>query len=182
MLEIEINETELFDDVTQTFSTIHKQTLHLEHSLLSISKWESKWNKPFLSRESQNKNEFIDYIKCMTLDKKVDSNTYLGLTNDDIVKIQKYIDAPMTATIFYDKGSSNSRNNRKRITSERIYYWMISFNIPFECQKWHLNRLMTLIKLCQIENEPRKKVNPQETANRYAAMNAARRKALNTKG
>ena len=182
MLVIQIDETELFDDVTQIFSHINKQTLHLEHSLISISKWEANWNKPFLNNQTQTIDEFRDYVKCMTLDKNVDETAYLCLSVKNIKEIQNYIDAPMTATKFFDSNKKKSVGTSKRITSELIYYWMITFNIPFECEKWHLNRLMTLIKICQNENQPREKTSQKAKANNYAAINAARRKALNTHG
>ena len=123
--------------------------------------------------------ETIDYIKCMTLTRDVDPLVYYGLTNDNIEQINKYIAAPMTATSFSDK---NGKGGREIITSELIYYWMISQNIPFECQKWHLNRLLTLIRVCNIKNAPPKKHSRREIASRNAALNAARRKQLNSKG
>ena len=180
MLTITIPAGELFDDNTQTFITTEKQTLRLEHSLVSLSKWESKWCKAFLSKEEKTKEETIDYIKCMTITQNVDPNVYKFLSHSNITEINKYIESPMTATTFYeDKQSSRSRET---ITSELIYYWMISLNIPMECQKWHLNKLLTLIRVCNIKNAPPKKMSRRETANRYAALNAARRNKLNSKG
>lgn len=156
-----------------------EQTLCLEHSLVSLSKWESKWCKPFLSSEKTDE-EILDYIKCMTLTQNVKTNIYNHLTSENIEAINKYINSPMTATTFNDRKSKG--RNREIITAELIYYWMIALNIPFECQKWHINRLLTLIRVCELKSETPKKLSPNEIRSRNAALNAARRKRLNTKG
>lgn len=171
---------ELWDEEKQEFVEPKYQTLNLEHSLVSLSKWESKWNKSFLSKTEKTHEETIDYIKCMTLTQNVDPEVYSYLTRENIDKINEYIHAPMTATYFSD--NNGGKNSREVTTSELIYYWMISFNIPFECQKWHLNRLLTLIRVCSIKNQPPKKMSKQEIMSQQAALNAARRKQLNTKG
>lgn len=180
MLEITIPAGELWDEIRNEFVTTKEQKLKLEHSLVSLSKWESKWCKPFLSKESKNREETIDYIKCMTLTQNVDENVYRCLTNSNIEQINRYIEAPMTATWFTEE--KTNKINREQITSELIYYWMVALNIPFECQKWHLNRLITLIKICNIKNQPPKKRSKREILSRNAALNAARRKQLNSKG
>ncbi len=180
MLQITIPAVELWDERKQEFVTTKEQTLQLEHSLVSISKWESKWCKPFLSKQEKTFEETLDYIKCMTITQNVDPEVYNYLTNKNIEEINKYIDAPMTATYFSDE--KNSKTSREQVTAELIYYWMIALNIPFECQKWHLNRLLTLIKVCNIKNQPPKKRSRKEIMSRNAALNAARRKQLNTKG
>lgn len=179
MLQITVPAVEMWDESTETYINTNETTLQLEHSLVSVSKWESKWCKSFLSHTNKTYDETIDYIKCMTLTRDVDPSVYYGLTNDNIEQINKYIAAPMTATSFSDK---NGKGGREIITSELIYYWMISQNIPFECQKWHLNRLLTLIRVCNIKNAPPKKHSRREIASRNAALNAARRKQLNSKG
>lgn len=180
MLEIIIPATEQWDEKNQEFITSKEQILRLEHSLVSLSKWESKWCKPFLSRENKTMEETIDYIKCMTLTQNVDDHVYSLLTIDNIKKVNEYISAPMTATTFNDSNKKSGGN--EIITSELIYYWMISLNIPFECQKWHLNKLFTLIKVCSIKNQPPKKMSKKDIMSRNAALNAARRKQMNTKG
>ena len=180
MLQIVIPAIELWDEETQEFVQVKEQTLQLEHSLVSLSKWESKWNKAFLGKQPKSVEETLDYIKCMTLTKNVDPNIYKWISNENIQKINKYIDAPMTATTFMED-PSNKRNN-EIVTSELIYYWMVSLNIPFECQKWHLNRLLTLIRVCNVKNTPPKKRSRREIMSRNAALNAARKKKLNTKG
>ena len=180
MLIITIPAVEMFDEKTQTFFETKETVLELEHSLISISKWESKWHKPFLSKQDKTIDETIDYIKCMTITRNVDPNAYKYLTNSNIEEINKYIDDPMTATTFYD--DSNNGGQKETITSELIYYWMIANTVPMECQKWHLNRLLTLLRVCSVKNTPPKKMGKRELANKYAALNAARKKQFNTKG
>ena len=174
---------ELWDESKQEFVTIpgsKEQTLQLEHSLVSLSKWESKWCRSFLSKPPVNLDETIDYIKCMTLTKNVNPDVYNHLSSDNIEQIKAYIDAPMTATTFSD--DKTSKRNSEIVTSEIIYFWMISLQIPFECQKWHINRLLTLIRVCNIKNQPAKKRSKRDIMSRNAALNAARRKQLNTNG
>lgn len=179
MLTIEIPDQEFFNEETQEFFTMKGQTLQLEHSLVSLSKWESKWNKPFLSKEDKTIEQTIDYIKCMTITQNPKPHIYNLLTDKNILEIKNYIDAPMTATTF---SNVNQGHSREIVTSELIYYWMISLNIPMKCEKWHLNRLLTLIRVCNIKNGPAKKMSKKEIMSRNAALNAARRKKLNTKG
>ena len=184
MLTITIPATELFDEQSQTFFTTKEQTLQMEHSLVSLSKWESKWHKSFLaSQEKQNSltlEETLDYFKCMTITQNVDPSVYQYMTRSNIEQINNYISDPMTATTFYEMQQNTGK--KEVVTSELIYYWMIALNIPMECQKWHLNRLLTLIRVCNIKNNPPKKMGKRETASRYAALNAARRKQFNSKG
>jgi hypothetical protein len=180
MLTITIPATEIFDERKGEFVYTKEQTLQLEHSLLSISKWESKWCKPFLGKQNRSTEEIIDYIKCMTLNKNVSDDVYNCLSQSNITAINDYIGAPMTATYF--SNTERGKRNSEQITSELIYYWMISLNIPFECQKWHVNRLLTLIRVCNIKNQPPKKMSKREIMSRNAALNAARRQQLNTKG
>lgn len=180
MLTITIPATEVFDEVNGVFISIKEQTLQLEHSLISISKWESKWCKPFLSKKDKTSEEVIDYIKCMTLNKNVSDDVYNCLTQDNITAINEYIGAPMTATTFsnFDQG----KKNNEQITSELIYYWMIALQIPSQYEKWHINRLLTLIRVCNLKNAPPKKMSKRSVASQYASLNAARRQQLNTKG
>jgi len=178
MLRLTIPGSELYDEVKNEFITTKPQTINLEHSLVSISKWETKWCKPFLS-SSKNSEEILDYIKCMTITSNVSDDVYRRLSADNIKEINQYIDAPMTATTFTERKGSSSK---EVITSELIYYWIISFNIPIECQKWHINRLLTLIKVCNIKNSPPEKVNKQELMRRNKQLNAERRKQLASEG
>lgn len=169
-----------WDEKKQEFVEPKVQVLQLEHSLVSLSKWESKWCKPFLTKDEKTYEETIDYIKFMTLTQNVKPEVYDYISQENMRDINAYIDAPMTATTFSE--DKNGKRSREIVTSELIYYWMIALNIPFECQKWHLNRLLTLIRVCNIKNTPPKKMSKRELASRNAALNAARRKQLNTKG
>ena len=180
MLKITIPAGEQWDEINQEFINTKEQTLQLEHSLVSLSKWESKWCKAFLTKNEKTDEETIDYIKCMTITQNVDPNVYNCLTKENVEQIKKYIEAPMTATYFSEEHSGKS--SREQVTSELIYYWMIALNIPMECQKWHLNRLLTLIRVCNIKNQPPKKMSKRAIMSRNAALNAARRKQLNTRG
>ena len=180
MLEIDIVYVpELWDERTQQFIPAKVQTLKLEHSLVSLSKWESKWKKPFLSKKEKTIEETLDYIKCMTLTQNVDPDIYNHMSMNNIEAINSYIESPMTATTFSEERKSGGR---EVVTAELIYYWMIALNIPFECQRWHLNRLLTLIKVCSIKNQPPKKMSKRDIMTRNAALNAARRQQLNSKG
>lgn len=169
-----------WDEEKQEFVEPKYTVLQLEHSLISLSRWESKWNKPFFSKQEKTFEEILDYIKCMTVGPVKDPDVYLHLTNENVEEINNYIKAPMTATTFGRE--DKTPGGREQVTSELIYYWMIALNIPFECQKWHLNRLLTLIKVCNIKNTPPKKRSKRDIMSRNAALNAARRKQLNTKG
>lgn len=180
MITVTIPATEAFDEVKGEFIYTKEQTLQLEHSLISISKWESKWCKPFISNDDKSSEEILDYVKCMTLNPNVDDSVYRFLTKANMKTINDYIDAPMTATTFFEE--KNGKRNREIITSELIYYWMIALNIPFECQKWHLNRLLTLVRVCNIKNQPPKKMSKKDIMSRNASLNAARRQKFNSKG
>lgn len=182
MLEITLPALESWDEQKEEFVTFKKPlTLQFEHSLVSLSKWESKYCKPFLGSEKTDA-EILDYIKFMTVTQNVKDDVYERLlrTAGAIETIQKYIDAPMTATTFSDNGPS--KGGGERITAELIYYWMIAYTIPSEYRKWHLNQLLTLIRVCEIKNRPQKKMKPQDVNARNAALNAERLKKLNAKG
>ena len=181
MLYITIPATELWDELNQEFIITKATTLQLEHSLVSISKWEAKWQKPFLTKEPKTSEEILDYIKCMTLTQNVNPSTYERLSYQNVTEINNYVESAMTATTITER-NKNKAGNTELITSELIYYWMIALNIPFDCQKWHLNRLLTLIRVCNIKNQPPEKRSRREIMSRNAALNAARRQQLNSKG
>lgn len=181
MLQLEIQlSPEGWDEKTERFVEPKTVTLKLEHSLVSISKWESKWNKAFLSAAEKSTEEIIDYIKCMTITQNVDPDVYNHFTPENFEKIHEYINAPMTATTFRDDKSRGTA--REVITSELIYYWMFSLQIPKELEKWHLNRLITLIRVFNIKNNPPKKMSKSAIMSQNAQLNAARRQQLNSKG
>ena len=179
MLQLTIPSIEQWDEVNERFVWTKEYTLQLEHSLVSLSKWESKWHKPFLSKEERTSEESIDYIRCMTITQNVEPEAYKFITSENIKAVTDYIGEPMTATTFRDEKKGV---NREIITAEVIYYWMVALQIPFECQKWHLNKLIALIKVCEVNNQPPKKMSKKETMSRNAALNAARRRSLNSKG
>ena len=181
MLKLYVPETELFDEETQEFYTVKGQTLAMEHSLVSISKWESKWCVPFLKQDEKTQEQMRHYIECMTITQHVDGKVFdVIMTSPKLMsEISEYINAPMTATWFNEQ---NRAPNRRVVTNELIYYWMTALQIPFECQKWHLNRLLTLIRVCNIESQPPKKMGKRELASRNRSLNAARRRAMHTHG
>ena len=180
MLTITVPASEQWDEQKQEFVYGKEQTLYLEHSLVSLSKWESKWCKAFLGKQERTYEETLDYIKCMTITQNVNPEVYNRLSVENFKQINEYIESPMTAT--HITKSKSQTVNRETVTSELIYYWMIALNIPFECQKWHLNRLITLIEVCSVKNAPPKKMSKRDIMSRNAALNAKRRKQLNTRG
>lgn len=174
MLQITIPAQEYFDERTEEFINVKEHTLQLEHSLISISKWEAKWCKPFLGSEEKSEEETLDYIRCMTITQNVDPRVYLAIPTEELEKVKKYINSPMTATWFNDRDKKPP--SRKVITSELIYYWMVANQIPFECEKWHFNRLMTLIRICGEKNQPPKKMSKSDRKSLMAQRRAKGRK------
>lgn len=189
MLEIHVSEGEFYDEHAEEFVTIGKaQVLQMEHSLISIAKWEEKWAIPYFSDSHKKTTEqLFDYLRCMTINKNVDPRVFNYLGNDNINKINEYIEAKHTATWFSSDEKKKFIQNGGRksdvITSEIFYYWMIALQIPFECEKWHINRLITLIRVCQEKSESsNKKMSKADILKRNRSLNAARRAALHTKG
>lgn len=184
MLTINIPSKRFWDSKNEVFINLKERSLTLEHSLVSISKWEAKWHEPFISDKKKTQEQTVDYIKFMTLTQNVDDLVYSGLTQENFKEIGEYIDNKMTATWFSEnKHSPPGPVKKEVITSELIYYWMVALNIPFECQKWHLNRLLTLIKVCNAKAKAtNKKTNKRELLSKNAELNAARRKKLGTSG
>lgn len=184
MLQITIPETEMFDEARQEFVYVSKPvTLTLEHSLVSISKWESKWKKPYIGNNEKSVEETIDYIRCMTITQNVDPNVYYALTEQNFKEIEEYIKDPHTATTITERGRANKVNkNGEGITSELVYYWMCAYQIPFEAQKWHFNRLMMLIRIAGIKNNPDKKMSRKDAMAQQRELNAMRRAKTKSKG
>lgn len=178
MLTIYVPLEETFDEETETFDTPLVR-LDFEHSLVSLSKWESHFEKPFLGKHDRTDEETLWYVEAMCLTPNFPGGIFGKLTQDNVDSLNKYIMAKHTATTFNERGQKPSR---EIITAELIYYWMVALNIPFECQYWHLSRLLTLIKVCNVKNAPPKRIKPQEAAQRNRELNARRRAEFGTKG
>ena len=190
MLRLKLKAREAWNSKTNEFVTFKETEICFEHSLVSISKWESRHKKPYLSTDEKTKEEIIDYLKCMTITQNVDPNIYELLSQDEMKQINDYITDQMSATWFNEKkaeGAAPRRPNKEVITSELIYYWMVSYNIPMECQKWHLNRLLTLIRICNVKEAQQNgkgagKMSKRDILSQNRALNAARRQKFNSKG
>lgn len=181
MLELTVQMSpEGWDEVKEEFVEPKTTVLRLEHSLVALSKWESIWHKPFFSNQDKTIEETMSYIRCMTIDEEVDPEVYRHITKANEEEIFKYINDPMTATTFVEKKGKGGRGGV--ITTEIIYWWMTQLNIPVEFENWHINRLLTLVRVCNEKNNPGKKMSAKEIAARNAAINAANRKRFNSKG
>jgi hypothetical protein len=178
MLKLIVGKEDLYDEATEEFRSSEPTVLELEHSLVSLSRWESKWELPFLGKKEKTTEQSLDYVRCMALDGEIAPEVWSLLTDDHITAISEYIEKPMTATTINDK----KQRGGETITSELIYYWMLSLNIPFETQYWHLNRLLTLVRVCNFKNAPKKKMSSAEMAAQRRALNDERRARFNTKG
>lgn len=180
MLRIIVEATEMFNEETNEFSTVGGFTLDLEHSLISLSKWESKYRKPFLTSGDKTQEEILDYLNFMIVTPDAHPDVISKCSQENLDAIQVYIDSPESATTF---GAMPERRGRGEvITSELIYYWMVAFNIPFECQYWHLNRLFALVRICNIKNSKPQPMSRHEIAQRNRELNAQRREKLGTSG
>ncbi len=181
MLEIIIEAKEFYNQQQNRFVTTQPCTLTLEHSLISLAKWESKWHIPYLSDVEKTAEQELDYIRCMIIGNTPNEDILKALSVDNVLEIKVYIDDPMTATVF-SKNQKQKKMKREVITAEVIYSRMFENNIPIECQKWHLNRLLTLIRVCDLNSSPKQKMTKKETSAYYAAQNAARRAKYNSRG
>lgn len=183
MITICVKPNELFDDRNEEFIRLeNEQVLNLEHSLASIQRWETKWHKPFLGTKDKTYEEVVDYIRCMTLNEGVDEKAYLFISDSDLNRITEYLKDPMTATTFSEDERKNDPLAKRIITSELIYYYMIALNIPSEYRFWHINQLITLIRVINIKNAPKKKRSKKEILSRYEKLNEERKRRFNTRG
>lgn len=179
MLKLTLPAQEFWDENKERFVSVPELTISMEHSLVSISKWEAKYHKPFISRVPKTTEETWDYIWFMITTQNLKRDVLDRFTQEHIDMINAYIDDPMTATVIHDR---SGRRSNEFVTSELIYYWMIAHNIPVEFQKWHLNRLLTLIQVCNVKNAPPKKMSKEAILRQNAAINAARRARTGSKG
>lgn len=183
MLTITVPGCEVYDEVKNEFRTTKDQVLNLEHSLVSLSKWESKWHKAFIGDDTKTNEQMIDYVRCMTLTQNVNPIVYNSFTKENWEQIYKYIEDPMTATTIKSvPGETQRVLKREIITSELIYYYMVAYGIPWEAQKWHLNRLVMLIRVCSEKEKKQKKMSKKDVAANYASLNASRKAKLGTRG
>ena len=180
MLSIVVEGEEFYDETTNEFSTIGDVVLEFEHSLVSLSKWEAKHEKPFLGKSEKSKEEIFDYLKCMVLTPDVPDDVFLHLSDSNLKEINAYLESKQSATTFGNLPKQNGPT--ETITAELIYYWMVTFQIPFECQYWHLNKLFSLIRVCSVKNTPPKKMSKAEMAIQRSKLNAQRKAAMGTKG
>lgn len=171
---------EAFDEAKGEFITVDEVTLELEHSLVSLSKWESIHNKPFLGPGAKTSKEILDYIEAMVISDNFSMEVVANLSKENTDKINDYISSNQSATTFNDPRKSSSRS--EVITSELIYYWMTAYQIPFECECWHLNRLFALIQICNIKNSKQTNMPKSEAAAAQRSLNESRKAALGTKG
>ena len=179
-IHVHIPARELYDPVGERFVTVKETDIVLEHSLISIAKWESKWHKAYLSTTEKTQEEVLDYLRCMCLTKTADPSVFYALDAKTVKEIADYINNPMTATTIR---RTDQRKNHKIITNEVIYSWMVNYGIPFDpCEKWHLNRLLMLVEVLSVENQPPKKMATKDMLNQRAALNAQRRAKYKTRG
>lgn len=187
MIEITIPKGQIVDDETGNVYRAEKDwTLVLEHSLISVQKWEAKWHVAFLNRGTRTFEQTIDYLRCMTLTPNVPEEIYYCIPEKEMKKVLDYVDDPMTATRVNDDSESQRGFGRKIgrevVTAEVIYYWMISLNIPAEYKKWHLNQLLTLIRVINAKNQPKKKRRMKDVLEEYRAINEANKARFHTEG
>lgn len=184
MLKLTIPKTTLFNEETNKFSDVQETTLSMEHSLVSVSKWEQFMGKPFLGRDTRTDEETLHYIKCMVLSPEdVSEDVFRALTPDNMNAISEYINHKMTATWFSNQAPANSRTNGEVVTAEVMYYWLVALQIDFQVQHWHLNTMLTLVRVTNIKNDPKKKMMPKEdAAAERARLNAERKAQYKSKG
>jgi hypothetical protein len=180
VLTIIVPGIEMYDEATSTFIQFEPYRLDLEHSLVSVSKWESETEKPFLGAKEKTPEELQQYIRAMAISNDVPAHVFNALSVDNIRAIDTYINKKMTATRINSRGGNSQ--NKEIVTSELIYFWMISFGVPLECEHWHLNRLLMLLQVCSIKQQPQKKMRPAEAAAQQRALNAQRRAMYGTSG
>lgn len=182
MLRIAVQGDELYNEETEEFLTLPNFVVELEHSLVSLSKWESKFEKPFLGPGEKTRDEVLHYIMCMILTKEVPDLILTKLYSVHMSEINDYIDSKQSATTFGQMPGEGRKGPPEVVTSELIYFWLVNYNIPFDCETWNLNRLFALIKICNVKNGKKKKMSRREVAQRNRELNAQRKAKLGTNG
>jgi len=179
VLKLTILVAESFDESKEEFIQ-HTVDVELEHSLVSLSKWESEFEKPFLTAKDKTSEEALAYVRAMCITPNVPPEIFYKLSQKNVDDINSYVNAKMTATWFNE--NTNQRPGRETITAELIYYWMSKLSVPFECQEWHLNRLLTLIRVCNVKEAPQKKMGKREAMQQQRSLNAQRRAQYGSTG
>lgn len=180
MLKIIVPSMDLFNEEDNTFTTVPETIIELEHSLLAMSKWESKFQVPFLGSSPKTNQEMLEYVRLMIVTPNYPENILSRLTSENYDSIKEYIESSQSATTFSNR--SKAKGKPEIITSELIYYWMVAFTIPFECESWNLNRLFALIRICDIKNSKPKPMTQRELAERNRSINEQRKAKLGTRG
>lgn len=184
MFVLNIKEKVLWNEKDQEFVTISPYTIKIEHSLLSIRKWESKWHKPFMTQTQKTQAEQKDYVRCMTIGYELPEEVYATLDAQEMNEVFTYMNEPMTATWFSenDQKQAKSKMGSETVTYEIVYYWMSKLNIPYDCEKWHINSLMTLIKVSMLKEQPSKKMSKRDVMSQNRALNEQRKAKMKSKG
>ena len=181
MLKLHIEKSEFFDQRTRKFIDVPEMDIELEHSLVSLSKWEEIWEIPFLNSDNKTNEQVSSYVECMLLTENVPPVFLQTLTSEQYAAINDYISAKRTATTF--SNHAPQKNSGEFVTGELIYYWLVALQIPFQpTETWHLNKLLTLVKVVNAKNTPPKKMSRSEIASRQRQLNAARRAKYGTNG
>jgi len=181
-LILHIEPFEGFDSDRNEFVNVKETTLQLEHSLISLKKWEQKYHIPFLDDDNNKTSEqWIYYIECMNMTQNVDPNVFRYMSVENIKKVTEYIKDPMTATWFTDTKEQGNKKKKEVITAEIIYYWMIELNVPIQFEKWHLNQLLTLIRVINVKHD-NTKMGKKEQAMQRSSLNAQRRAKMHSRG
>lgn len=180
ILVLEFPEYDQFDRVTEEFVTFPPARLTLVHNLLSIVRWESKWKRSFVDRPPSSVDEVIDYVECMADGQPSVPHMLERLTRDHTEAIKAYIADPMSASVMLSRPGQTKSS--EKMTSDLIYYYMVTFQIPFEAEEWHLNRLLMLIRICNAKQSAGQKTNSKSAASQRAALNRARRARAGSRG
>jgi hypothetical protein len=180
MLTITVLGEEHWDQENEKFVYPDSFKLELEHSLVSLSKWESKWEVPFLGEKPKTTEMVLDYIECMILTPDPPADWISKLSKENIEEITAYFDSKQSATWFNDHHPEPKTG--ETITSELVYYWLDICDIDWQAQYWHLNRLLTLVKIHTVKQAKPKPMSRSEMLRRRRALNKQRLKEMEEGG